>query len=1641
MTPQELQTESYIPQDPSIPKWNMPVSMQDNMRPEVWTGERIKKAEQSLLSSLGTSSLMPPGPVELQNRLNTWWSTEGQHLPRHVLDRIGIVGGDKVPTVAELDKIDRRRQVDIVNDFLGLKPDPQSGDPLAQITIADPSDVSLETTEASPELSERIKVVDTEDLTKIHKVLEGNLLDFDEKIYRAVDDELRIREAIDEVIIPEMQERPLTTLIGTDFFNKLGRGLPEYTSRKGFNPIEALVNDSGNKWNASILFRAAGRVREQLAQQDPRLLTKIGLSSGELGADLIHFALLPDVGKAKAFDQLSKTVKMAIGIGTKAGLLAALQAPEQDETFDDRAKEIAMATGTGALTGVILSKAITYIQDIPVNIRAAKLAERFPQIKQNEWVEILKVAKEGRLLSLQVEPVIEPARRMVPTGFRMGMADIEKPAKALGKVVGAAGQKKATEVAAVLAAKALPKIAYPVKPINPTKILTKVEALSFQESNMVTGDDVNIRIVADAKMQRSIQSEEKKIAILKTKLAQLRADKKVELGRSTEIEIAKKETAIAALKEKHGVKLETTIEGAKARIAKMRAATQFKDELRKDAVSLVQTIPKEGRASFLLRASNVKTTKGLQKLAAEVDVQIDKIERKVAVGDLRDTIKNIESKNRLGQVRLGKVPSPQREKLIAIIDEISTKKISTQLTPAATEGEEDFVKTFGQLDVKARRGREQLLGADLQSLQKVTQRLSSELAGGLEALDADVEAALRLPNERVRQLNLLTQRNVDEIDVDDIRLVTDSLQLLVGQAKLKGQLLTKQGLKPLDKAVPKAIAELSPTKRATKAAGKEITPTERTAVQKTTDFIARAAKLESAHLDTLSELSTNPKTRDIITQIVDTDLHSGMKATAEKQLDWVNKTTEKFKSIGLTDLKQLEKEFIVTLAGKKVKVTVDELLSLEMHSRSADNLRSFLNTRGIEVGGKVLEYPIDVDRLGEFNEALANIRSDPVIMGFADWIGELSIQQAEAINETFLLERGYEVARGDNYFPRSRVLPKRIEGGKSDISVPPEEQGRYQPRTGGTSPLRLTKASQEFLSGIESDAFMYGMTIPLRNARLLLGNAKFQQAMKDAGREQELNAAITILRRTQGMMTSHSTVEQFSSWMLRKFIPTALGFRVSTIGTQVMSYPAAFAEISPKYWRPITPLVGKTIERLKRNSAILSLRWQSRRIGVEVGTSASADAFSILFFGKSQSLANISMKGLPYGDQRAIANFTQNGIDDELLYESRNGKNVDPYTWDGRNVADLPKITDIESKIGQYCEARRAEYVTRRTQPMFDMLDRSVSLSNPNVIERSLFIFRTALEAQENIAMRATDTYSKSAKTLTDKKALTEDFGSVVAAAFSVAVWKNGLRWAIGKGAIAALAAVGIFKYKDPDKDSVSRQLGEDTLKNVISLNKFGRIAIKIGEFVADELTGEGYNWNRNSFQNPIPEILEAGKETIGSIAVAIQDTGLMDEFITEVTSKADEEFNEQLAKRISDDVLKAIRSSFDFGARISGTPILAPMQEFLSPLLQDSKIPIIREVTFGDVESPKDFSDRVFTLYEKRKELMKKSKTKRLSTDEERALSRLDDFTEAASKTTEIVREISDPDQRRLRFSLFDIKLRMTEERLKGETAWRRRD
>lgn len=1637
--------------------WIPPIEDKDKLS-GVWTTGRIRSAQKNLSAAMGANDFIAPTEIEKQNRLNMWWRESGQFIPRNVLDQMGIIGGERIPTVREAIDLEDTQAVNVVKDFMGIDRD-VSGDPLADFVIPfidveqageDPG--GFEGVEPDVEMIEKVKEIPLEDLNSILDVINRKPLEFDSSVEKAVRDEIRIKETIPEAI-EAVRDFPLLALIGTDFFNALAFNLPEFTSRKGFSPTEALLGIP--KGDESIWIRAMARVREQVIAQDPTLLARIGGESGNTIASLIHFAALPNPAKLKIFASLPAAIKGAIGVGSKAGFLAAVQAPGAGETFTDRVESVTGATVAGAAVGAVSGAVFSRIAKAVNKVSNARFKAKFTQFKDysdeqikgikqamSDWAKIkdpadLKLwqAKHGSVVNAAINDIkdinipaekIKPVFRITPKGFRAGFAETGEPLKRIGEAAKKVIKKapKLKEAAAIEAAKKVLETKKVTAKVLPPKLVSPEEAgpmkITFKETQGVQGT----RLVVDPKLRKQLQTKENEIATLKTKRNELKAEKQFEKAKVKAEEIAKKEIALEALKEKSSIKLEQSIEGSKVKLEKIRTATEFKDSQREDAISMVALIPRELRPDFIKRAGRIgkasqrpeTALKAVKKLTQEIQQGVDKFERRIETKGLSADIKKIESDNKRGIVRLGKIPSPQREQIIDTIDSIDLVKLS--------EAKE----------------------TDLVSLERATKKLSSQLAGNLEALDDDVEAALKLPNERVRQLLRLSQKPVGEMDIEDIRLIRQSLKGLVHNAKLKGQLLTKQGFKPLEGAIKTVTQdEIAPTKAAVRKEGKvakgEAVKLEKGKLQKTAEFGKRVLKLDDAHLDTLVQLSTNPDS-PVTKQILDTDLHEGQRKAAGLIVDWVDRSAKRFEEIGFTDVDQIEKEVEVVLAGKKIKIEKDFLVKLELHSRSPENLKAILTTKGWNIQGVDLDYPVDaagndlIDRFAELKEALKTVREDPVLMGVADWTNELTPFRADAINEVSLILNGFEIARDPFYTSRPRSLPARVEGGK-DISVPPEQQGRYLPRTGGRQRMKLERWSEDFLSGIESDAALQ-MAIPMRNARILVSSDRFQTAMKAAGRELELKNIITILRRTQGVTTSRSTLEVFGGKLQRGVTVSALGLRVSTIGTQAMSYPAFFAEVNPLYGRPLVPIRKGYISSIEEDSALMSLRWKGRRIGVEVGTSASSEAFGTMFFDKAKKISNKALRGLVFGDKLAFGNGHK-AVVREILSATRNGNNVEVADWDGSDVADLKPLKDDlggpqsypTSKDVRFAAARRLEYIGRKTQPAFDMLDRSVSLSNPNVLERQLFIFRTALEAQENIGIRAVDAYAKSPKLLADKAKLSQSVSALIVSAFSVSVWKRGLKWAIATGSTLVLAAFGIFKFDDrKERQKLSAEVGKDTLKNIVRLNKLGKFAVSLGEKIADRVAGDGYNWNRNTFDLPVLDVLETGVDAAVAIADVIANSGLLDEFVDEVT-KDDKAFNKQLEQKILDDVEEAIKISYEFGARISGQPILAPVQEFLRPFMVDSKIKIIREVTFGDVDSPQDFSERVFRLFELRSELNKKSKKKRLTRNEQQLLQTLDKFTSKANSTAEILKETGDQKIRALRFGLFQSFIGTTEKRV----------
>lgn len=1147
----------------------------------------------------------------------------------------------------------------------------------------------------------------------------------------------------------------------------------------------------------------------------------------------------------------------------------------------------------------------------------------------------------------------------------------------------------------------------PVKPVLSKKIVSPEEAGPFRITFKAAEGVPATKVIVDPKLRKSIQASEIKLADLKTRLKQERADKKVAVAKATVVQVEKQEAALSRLKERGEIKLVETKAQATAKLKKIFTALDFKQSMRNDVLSMIQAIDRDLQPQFINRAFKIGTLtqrpatamKKTLELAGEIQAGIDKFEQRSIIGKTKKLRNDLLKAHKFGNKRLGALPSPQREQILDIIDNV------------------DFVKL-----TEGKQGR-------LEASKAFFKKMAGQIASGLEGLDAEELTEFALPARLSQDLRRLEQANVNDMTTSDIQAIYDSLTELAKQAELKKSLLVAKGKKPLADINIKGEIAVKPRAARKIVKDKPVDPARER--EKKTSFagaIGRFGTVDNYHLDTLTDISTVNDSVDIV-NILDTQPHAGQRKTADLQVELFDNGKQAFDRIGFKGTKQLENKSKGTLANSKVKLTDDALLSLEMATRDEGYLDVMRTLQGWEIEGTLFLYPDDwgfAEKVAEMNRLLADTRKNKMLMGLADYTNRMSNGRfRELIDETANLMFGHPIARVENHWTRPRVGDKQVSGGK-DVSFGPEQKGLFKPRFGSFKPIKIEPWSQTYINSVEVITFFNGMGPALRNARALANSQEFQRGMIDAGREAELKNIITLLRRIQGVQTSKAVMDVLGS-KAREFITVrALGFRVSTTGTQTMSAPA-FAGVTGRI--PSVRGVVSTSEAISRldMSPLFNLRWRGRRIGVEIGTAAAREAFDIMFFGKSKIIStNTSMKQHVKGDQLAMAIGYNRYIGPEILEVPRNGKNLSLADWNGRDVADIPEISDVNSRAFVEYANKRMEYAARRSQPMWDMLDRSVNLSDPSITRRAPLMFRTALEAQQNLVAVEISRWSKSPKKFNDGKRLWYAIVSVMASALAVAMWKRSFKWGIRFGSKKVKEQLGIFQFDEEREISeVSKDLAVDASKNLVRLSPFGQLVVFMAEKSARAITPDGYNWRREPWTDPLLDFSVRAGELVATFAEATYDLTLLDNFVEEVTQD-DIDFNDALVTKIIDDWVQLAIFTMEMGSTIGKVPLTAPTQEFVKPVLRDSQIKIIREVGFDDVDDPQEFSQRIFDLYELRSDLKKKQT--RLSKGEQRAVNILDSFARQADKLAGNAKEMTSESLRKAQFRSFELGLNSVE-------------
>ncbi|MDD5006547.1 MAG: hypothetical protein PHS33_08640 [Candidatus Omnitrophica bacterium] len=1384
---------------------------------------------------------------------------------------------------------------------------------------------------------ELASMLSTGDLIFAKGIIQGDILNYPQSVVDGVNKELRIREIVDKYKnLSDAERSSFAITAAIDPF-----GIRRAMAKVGINKQVPEITE------------AIARAQAEENGVDPLNVPRIAQFGGGILNAAIEFWAVGKISPAKAVQLLNKmpaAVRPLVKTGTKFAAREALQYPREGETLEDRTGSVGESFVFGAAMGYagqampnsavrvpLLATGLsgyTYLRtgDSEAAIETAASVIGFEALHlMNKGLRL----GQGRARNLYADKAVKEARKHNPELYKLSNRQvknvIEQQQRNLeeAKVSRDISHDKARdEVKSALAAKrqgddsqwqALMNKYVHNKPTEKKSVGAKPKAETAKgETIAKLGQAQAVKTEMPVNLEEIKETPERKLSLTRSELAvdieNVKSRIRMATGQSkvTEPKVVESDALKAVMKKasviskevyRHAYKegKDEAVEKGKADILKLKDKHTEKTQRIRTAVELIQAfVPDEEQYKFTLRAIGVKTDKGLDKLADQIDEYLQKQDQRAAIKGLKETWNQIRSDYRFGKTQLGKLEEIPRQRILSIMDRVDLVKLSADKE------------------------------ADIKSLAEYVNKLGGELSGEITSLNADVEALLKIPESRLNELKRLEKVSAADMVADDIRGIQQHLKYITRQHELKNKIITRMGAEDLRDKRDASISEIRPSPKALKLQDDIDTVSPRKM------SIGKAVKdvfyLSSAHSDTLVERITSANPDNETFKLLVTDLWEGENKEIGVFIQAREIAQNVQKQYNLTDKEWtvLGDDIQVSIGGKTVKITMEDALGLYMNSLNSNNMRRLYQSENIAFGNTTIPLPTT----DEINQIIAMIPDN--LKSWRNVFKEVNLQvQQPSINETHKLLNGYEPAKDENYYPTSRKFHRKVRGTKSETSVSIEDEGRYQPITGGRETFKIIPFREAFLNGLQLDAKLAGMAIPMRNARTLLSDKKWQDAVIKAGYEDEMNTLVDLVESYQKTKTDKDIVNLYGQKFLNYWAQSTLSLRLSTIGAQVGSLPAATEGIDVKYLSSPVPITTDRIDWMKEQPFFWQ-RWHLGRYNIELGAAAAESTGLYLLFDKTP-LVDYGTKGLLYGDIQAIGNI---------------------HIWAENEVRNT---TGLQEGTPEYREAvnKRAEFLTRRNQPAWSFLNRSKLGSSRNVLARSILMFRSAREAQYNVALRAANEYGKSEKTKEDKLKYAKSAGSILASAITVALWKNTIRWAIQNGIIPVLNYFGIWR-STKDLEEVVSDTSVDTIRNVASLAPGGNI---IGGVVESGIRAavEGKRFGRFNTGNPFVDI----GEQITSLSIDLGS--LLYNGITGAVDKDGE-------KKYKDDIARTVDGTLGLAAIAARAPYSGPMAEWVYPFIKDSEHSVIRNMRVDDTDDPSDFIKKVEDFYKQKDDLKKKA-------------------------------------------------------------------
>jgi len=917
-------------------------------------------------------------------------------------------------------------------------------------------------------------------------------------------------------------------------------------------------------------------------------------------------------------------------------------------------------------------------------------------------------------------------------------------------------------------------------------------------------------------------------------------------------------------------------------------------------------VPPTEQGRFIKRVTEARTTGKLGEVIKDIEAFVEGFERKVAALSLRGSLKALVKKFGSDFRRAPDHVQPVLKKLYAGID----------VTKTSNPGIVDDLSG---------------LHDDITTLAKNTANYTRAMnADTLKFGNEEISSSLQLPESMSSWLDDIAARPMGELSAADVKYIDKVVKMVQHQSEISnkiwvgGQEIKLTNYRDGLETMVRARNFKMPARKGKKG-------------------VKDLLGVESDHPSTLLErmFGMNSPMKKMLDDLYESETRAS--SIMFQSYDYVHKylkdnglSTKDFHRIRTDNMK-------VILGGKETKITRDEAIGIMSFFRDTDNFEQYLKSTGAGIRGTRLPKKPTLDEITDIISQLTD--DDKMLAGAYFQLNNAFL--SPIVNDTSLKINGVKLWTDTNHFSRHR-MPKTPKAYGNKFSVKTNEtRSMFMPREGGTAPIEFRPFTKELMDSIQG-ASMYSETaIPLRSIKTVMTDPKLYKRLSEAQYTKEVDAFLTIISRGEGLYADSSSVDVMAKGIINRFSKSILGGRISTVGTQISSIPAAKAVIPAKHFKITDHLKWGGTKTLEAKSAFFKQRWIGARVNVAVGDVGAGSAIQRFLEGTTP-ISEKPLAGLIWGDKRAANQIFQAA--------KREGGSIGM----------------VGDSLEQFA-IKRTEEAFRQTQPVWNIWNRSMLASDSSLWKKSFMPFRTAQEAQFNILKRANIRLSRGD---ISKSEYVSEIKAVGESVFAVSAWKT--LWRVARNSAVAATGIGAYmgfgtpenKYEDNVVSDTTKAFG----KSALGLLPGGTPLATAIEKLAEKAFGNGYSANAPT--DVISSVINTTFEATGTIAKwydlaakslvkrGVDENGIpldiKDEFLGTEIKKGDRDL---FAKGVKD-LLVVLR-----GAGIVTGLAVGPLDEWAIPLTKSSKHKLVRNIEMNeahDVPRMQQLMDKFLTRFNK---------------------------------------------------------------------------